>query len=107
MGIAIMRMEPGESSSQHGHGEHHDERGSFDAGTKATIDSIVYIDAEIGYQLNEDLKLKFGFANIFDSYINTIDEPFSNRQSVGLEYPRRSAANYEGGSWYLTASYEL
>ncbi|MFT5813737.1 MAG: iron complex outermembrane receptor protein, partial [Psychroserpens sp.] len=27
------------------------------------------------------------------------------RQSVGLQYPRRSAANYEGGSWYLGLSY--
>ncbi len=89
------------------YGEHYDERGSFDDGTKAKVDSIVYIDAEIGYQFSEELKLKFGLANIFDSYINKIDEPFSNRQSVGLEYPRRSAANYEGGSWYMTASYQL
>jgi len=89
------------------YGEHHDERGSFDDGTKATVDSIIYIDAEVGYQVNEQLKIKLGFANIFDSFINKIDEPFSNRQSVGLEYPRRSAANYEGGSWYLSASYEL
>ncbi len=89
------------------YGEHFDERGSFDDGTKATIDSIIYVDAELGYQYSDELKLKLGFSNIFDSFINKIDAPYSNRQSVGLEYPRRSAANYEGGSWYLTASYEL
>lgn len=89
------------------YGEHFDERGSFEAGDKATIDSVTYVDAELGYQYNDELKLKLGFSNIFDSFVNKIDAPFSNRQSVGLEYPRRSAANYEGGSWYLTASYEL
>lgn len=89
------------------YGEHHDERGSFDDGTKAKIDSVVYFDAELGYQYSDELKLKLGFSNIFDSFINKVGSPFSNRLSVGLEYPRRSAANYEGGSWYLTASYEL
>jgi len=89
------------------YGEHFDERGSFSDGTKATIDSIIYIDAELGYQYSDDLSFRFGFANIFDSFVNEINAPFSNRQSVGLQYPRRSAANYEGGSWYLTASYGL
>jgi len=27
--------------------------------------------------------------------------------SVGLQYPRRTAANYEGGSWYLRANYSF
>jgi len=89
------------------YGEHHDERGSFSDGTKATIDSVIYFDAELGYQVTEEFNMKFGFSNIFDSYINKIDAPFSNRLSVGLEYPRRSAANYEGGSWYLKGSYDL
>ncbi|MFT5520828.1 MAG: iron complex outermembrane receptor protein [Enterobacterales bacterium] len=89
------------------YGEHFDERGSFSAGDKATIDSVVYFDAELGYQYSDELKFKFGFSNIFDEYINKIDAPFSNRQSVGLEYPRRSAANYEGGSVYLNMVYTL
>ncbi len=31
----------------------------------------------------------------------------ANRLSVGLEYPRRSAANYEGGAWYLRGTYSF
>jgi iron complex outermembrane receptor protein len=27
--------------------------------------------------------------------------------SVGLQYPRRTAANYEGGSWYVRAQYDF
>ena len=88
------------------YGEHLDERGTL-GDDKASIDSIIYVDAEVAYQVNEELNVKLGFSNIFDSYINEIDEPFSNRQSVGLQYPRRSAANYEGGSWYLNGTYSF
>jgi len=102
------------------YGAHFDERGTI-AGTpdgsggiasgskSAEISAIVYLDAELGYQLTEDVKLKLGFSNIFDSYIDEIKSgsELANRESVGLQYPRRSAANYEGGSWYLQASYEL
>lgn len=98
------------------YGSHYDERGTI-AGTSdgnggivdgtqsSEIDSIVYLDAELGYQVNDALRVKLGFSNIFDNYIDEIDAPYANRQSVGLQYPRRSAANYEGGSWYLGMSY--
>jgi len=91
------------------YGSHFDERGTIGAATNpsAEISAVTYIDAELGYQVNDDLKLKFGFSNIFDTYIDTIGPPNANRLSVGLPYPRRSAANYEGGSWYLNASYGL
>ncbi|MFT6734225.1 MAG: iron complex outermembrane receptor protein [Polaribacter sp.] len=89
------------------YGEHDDERGSFSDGTKAPIDSVFYVDAEVAYQVNEEFNMKLGFSNIFDSYVNKIGAPYSNRLSVGLEYPRRSAANYEGGSWYLKGVYDL
>ena len=35
---------------------------------------------------------------------NVIEAPYANRLSVGLPYARRTAANFEGGSWYLRAS---
>ena len=96
------------------YGSHYDERGTVVVSTdsniasgsqSAKIDSIVYLDAELSYQISDALKIKLGASNILDSYIGEIDEPFANRQSVGLQYPRRSAANYEGGSWYLGLSY--
>ena len=90
-------------------GSHYDERGRINDTTNpsAEIDAIVYIDAQVTYQFNDNLKFKLGFSNLFDEYIDEIDAPYANRQSVGLQYPRRTAANYEGGSWYLGAGYSF
>lgn len=91
------------------YGEHYDERGRIngvDGGLpSAEIGSTIYIDAEIGYQFNDDLKITLGFTNLFDEFVDEIGLGNANRQSVGLQYPRRSAANYEGGSWYLGGTY--
>jgi iron complex outermembrane receptor protein len=89
------------------YGSHYDERGTIGAAENpsAEIDAIVYMDAQLNYQVNDAMKVKLGFSNIFDSFIGEVDAPNANRQSVGLQYPRRSAANYEGGSWYLGVSY--
>lgn len=94
------------------YGSHYDERGEINPIDpnelpSAEIESTIYIDAELNYQLNEAMNVKLGFSNIFDSYIDEIGESNANRQSVGLQYPRRSAANYEGGSWYLGLSYNF
>ena len=91
------------------YGEHYDERGTINdpVSPTALIDSVIYLDAEVGYWVNDNFKVKLGFSNIFDEFIDEIGPPNANRESVGLQYPRRSAANYEGGSWYLGASYEF
>ena len=89
------------------YGSHYDERGRIGAATdpSAKIGSSIYFDAELGFQLNENFRFAAGAVNIFDSYIDEIGPPNANRLSVGLQYPRRSAANYEGGAWYLRGSY--
>ncbi len=89
------------------YGSHYDERGTIGADVNPSykIGSTIYIDAELGYQVNDALRVKLGFSNILDNYVDEIDAPYANRRSVGLQYPRRSAANYEGGSWYLGLSY--
>ena len=89
------------------YGEHYDERGRINADVNPTalLNSVIYVDLELGYQVNDQLRLRFGGANIFDQFVDTIGPPNSNRLSVGLPYPRRSAANYEGGSWYMGATY--
>lgn len=86
------------------YGKHWDERGTQAVDSKL-IGATVFFDMELGYQVNESFRIVAGAANIFDSFVDTVDAPFANRNSVGLPYPRRSAANYEGGSWYLKASY--
>lgn len=89
------------------YGSHFDERGTIGAATNpsAKIDSIAYLDLELGYQATENLRIVAGAANIFDSFVDEIGPPNANRLSVGLQYPRRTVANYEGGSWYLRASF--
>ncbi len=91
------------------YGEHFDERGTIDDPTEpsAEIDDIIYIDLELGWDITENVNLAFGGSNVFDEFVDDIDAPNANRNSVGLPYPRRTAANYEGGSWYLRASYDF
>lgn len=91
------------------YGEHFDERGTIDDPTEpsAEIDDIIYVDLELGWDVTENVNLTFGGSNVFDEFVDKIDAPNANRNSVGLPYPRRTAANYEGGSWYLRASYDF
>jgi iron complex outermembrane receptor protein len=88
-------------------GEHYDERGRIGVGDgeSALIDSTYYVDIEAGWNVNDNWRVVLGGSNIFDEYIDEIGPPNANRLSVGLQYPRRTVANYEGGSWYLKGIY--
>ncbi len=89
------------------YGSSYDERGTINdpVSPSAKIGSLIYVDLELSYQATENLKIKLGGSNVFDSFPDKIGPPNANRLSVGLQYPRRTAANYEGGSWYLGANY--
>ena len=89
------------------YGEHYDERGTIGAAVdpSAKISSTIYVDMEAGYNVNDNWRIVLGGVNVFDEYIGTIGPPNANRLSVGLQYPRRTVANYEGGSWYLKGVY--
>ena len=104
------------------YGDHYDERGRIgaeitrqdrlrlgrigdDVDPSAKISSTLYWDLEAGWQINDNWRLVAGGINITDEYIDEIGPPNANRLSVGLQYPRRTVANYEGGSWYLRGSY--
>lgn len=84
-------------------GEHYDERGRIGVGDgeSALIDASYYLDIEAGWNLNEQWRVVLGGSNILDEYVDPIGPPNANRLSVGLQYPRRTVANYEGGSYYL------
>jgi len=90
------------------YGEHYDERGTINdpVAPSALIDPLVFVDAELTYQLTPEIRLNFGINNVFDEFPDKIGPPNANRLSVGLEYPRRSAANYEGRSLYIGGSYK-
>ncbi len=89
------------------YGSHYDERGRIGAevNPSAKIGETIYFDVELAFQPTEHWRLALGAVNIFDSFVDEIGPPNANRLSVGLQYPRRSAANYEGGAWYLKGSY--
>jgi len=91
------------------YGSHYDERGRIGAAENpsALVGAVTYFDMEIGYQFTERLRFKVGGSNIFNSFVDRIGSPNANRLSAGLPYPRRSAANYEGGSWYLGVNYSF
>jgi len=89
------------------YGKHYDERGTIGAAVdpSAEVDSTIYLDVELGFQATDNLRIALGGVNVTDEFVNEIGAPNANRISVGLQYPRRSAANYEGGSWYLKGIY--
>ena len=91
------------------YGAHYDERGRIggvDGGPPTQkVGSTVFVDLELSYQLDPCWRLTAGATNAFDEYVDVVGPPNANRQNVGLLYPRRTAANYEGGSWYLRANY--
>ena len=91
------------------YGKHYDERGRIgaDEDPSAEIDWIVYTDIELSYDVSDSLQITAGGANIFDKYIDDVRAPNANGIAAGLQYPRRTAANYEGGSWYLRANYSF
>ena len=91
------------------YGSHYDERGTIGAAVdpSAEVDATIYVDMELGYDAGDNLRITLGGSNVFDTYVDKIGEGNANRLSVGLPYPRRSAANYEGASWYLRTDYSF
>ena len=79
----------------------------------AKLGAAVFVDLELGYDVNDALRFTVGATNVFDDFVDKIrpddicenGATCANRWSQGMPYPRRTAANYEGGSWYLRARY--
>ena len=93
------------------YGDHYDERGRIggvDGGAPTKkLGSTIFVDFELDYEINSNASLTLGASNIFDEYVDEIRDPYANRLNVGLPYARRTAANFEGGSWYLRGSYSF
>ena len=92
------------------YGEHFDERGDINGapGNRSwEVGATTYFDVDLAYHLNDNWRINVGAINVFDEFVDVIpdDGIHANRIGVGLPYPRRSAANYEGGAWYLRGTY--
>ena len=97
------------------YGSHYDQRGTIDGSSpSAKLGSVVFVDLELGYNFNDNLRFLVGASNVFDEFVEKIRPTdtcgsqgltCANRWSQGMPYARRAAANYEGGSWYVRAGY--
>ena len=97
------------------YGSHYDQRGTIDGPSpSAKVGSVVFVDLELGYNFSDNLRILVGGSNVFDQFVDKIRPTdtcgsqgltCANRWSQGMPYARRSAANYEGGSWYVRAGY--
>jgi iron complex outermembrane receptor protein len=90
------------------YGDHYDENGRINDTVdppSAKVGSTLYLDLEAGWNLNDNWRLVLGAVNVTDEFIDTIGPPTANALSSGLQYTRRSVANYEGGSYYLRANF--
>ena len=97
------------------YGPHYDQRGTIDGPSPAAkLGSEVFVDLELGYNFNDNLRFLVGAVNVFDAFVDKIRPTdtcgtqgltCANRWSQGMPYARRAAANYEGGSWYVRAGY--
>lgn len=66
-------------------------------------DAAVTVDAEVAYNITEDIRLALGAQNLFDKFPD--DNPFSG--IVGAKYPVTSPYGFNGGFWYLKAQYSF
>jgi iron complex outermembrane receptor protein len=66
-------------------------------------DSAVTVDAEVAYNISEDLRLAFGAQNLFDEF------PDENPHGgvAGAKYAVTSPFGFNGGFWYVKAQYSF
>jgi len=83
------------------------------SGTSINADEKVTVDMEVSYHLNDDFTVSLGAQNIFDTYPNELDfnrksgmSGFPNN-SWGGKYYETSPFGFNGGFYYLKASYNF
>lgn len=73
----------------------------FDTGNGFDVGSEWVVDAEIGYNVTEELELIAGAFNIFDQYPDETPNP----GGLGQLYPEASPMGFNGGTYYVKARY--
>ena len=83
-------------------------RANYYGGWKSTsndynVGATIMVDAQVSYQVSDELELVLGVDNLFDEY------PDSNpgQGGVGQLYPEDSPFGFNGGSWYLQGRYSF
>lgn len=80
----------------------------FNDGTLPVVTpSMVIVDAEVGYEVNEHFRVSVGAKNLFDKYPDEWSTAgFTGRDGgfLGAIYPLNHPAGFNGGSYYLRIS---
>ena len=67
------------------------------------FDAEVFVDVAVSYQVTEQLTLRLGAENVFDSY----PDEATKQANRGLIYSRNSPYDTDGGKYYLNVSWRL
>lgn len=85
------------------YGEHYDAPANV-APWSFYSDPRVLVDAEVSWDIREDLSLLAGAQNIFDEYPST-NPGSAAGDSIGLIYPEQSPFGFNGGFYYFRATW--
>ncbi len=67
------------------------------------VDAAILVDAQIAYQLTDNLELVAGVENLFDEYPDETPKP----GGLGQLYPEDSPFGFNGGAWYVQGRYSF
>lgn len=67
------------------------------------VDAAILVDAQIAYQLTDNLELIAGVENLFDEYPDETPNP----GGLGQLYPEDSPFGFNGGAWYVQGRYSF
>ena len=67
------------------------------------VDATILVDAQIAYQVTDNLELVAGVENLFDEYPDETPNP----GGLGQLYPEDSPFGFNGGTWYVQGRYSF
>ncbi len=67
------------------------------------VDAAILVDAQIAYQITDNLELVAGVENLFDEYPDETPNP----GGLGQLYPEDSPFGFNGGTWYVQGRYSF
>jgi iron complex outermembrane receptor protein len=67
------------------------------------VDAAILVDAQVAYQLTDNLELVAGVENLFDEYPDETPNP----GGLGQLYPEDSPFGFNGGAWYVQGRYSF
>lgn len=80
--------------------------------TANTVSSAVTVDLDVTYHVSEDIALSLGAQNLFDTYPDEVSDFESGGDTLpgnllGAQYYETSPFGFNGGSYYLRATYNF